>query len=181
MPADPSTDESRVLSVLPAEGARDTAAVEWWFLQGWFASPGGPRREFMTSFFRLSLRDHDPGAANGFEMLLALYDPGHSPAHRTQTWISPPVLRQAIEKLHTHNARIDPLVQRALLQELVDHGPPRPVVVNRAPVSFRPAPLDVAWDGYRLAQRADGMHLEFRDLHGGRSLWWQAPGPASTS
>ncbi|MBL0289775.1 MAG: polyprenyl synthetase family protein [Betaproteobacteria bacterium] len=166
MPADPSTDESRVLSVLPAEDAHDTAAVEWWFLQGWFAPPGGRRREFMTSFFRLNLRDHDPGEANGFEVLLALYDPGHSPAHRTQTWISPPVLRQAIEKLHTHNARIDPFVQRALLQELVDHGPPRPVVVNRAAVSFRPAPLDVAWDGYRLAQRADGMHLEFRDLHG---------------
>ncbi|MBK8688037.1 MAG: hypothetical protein IPN24_06180 [Betaproteobacteria bacterium] len=40
MPVDPSTDESRVLSVLPAEDAHDTAAVEWWFLQGWFAPPG---------------------------------------------------------------------------------------------------------------------------------------------
>ena len=155
MPADPSTVESRVIGVLPAEDARDSAALEWWFLQGWFASPGGRRREFMTSFFRLNLQDHDPGEANGFEMLLALYDPGHSPAHRTQTWISPPVLKQAIEKLHTHNARIDPFVQQRSRS-------------NGTDTDWRSAPTACTWSFATCTAR-------------GRSPWWQAPGPASTS
>ncbi len=166
MPPDQATDELRATRPLPAEDARESAALEWWFLQGWFALPGGRRREFMTCLFRSNLLALDHGQANGFEMLLAIHDAARDPAHRTETWINPPILNKAIEKLRIHNARIDPFVQRALLQELVDHGPPRPVAVNRAVVSFRPAPLEVEWDGYRLAQRADGMHLAFRDLHG---------------
>lgn len=151
------------------EPAHETQAVEWWFVQGAYAGADGAWMALLVTLFRSNVRHGDDAAPeNGFQLVLAVLDA--EGRNHTVTWIDEPVLREAAEKLRTRRSPIDPVVQRALLEELEAHGPPRPIQVKARPSQFRASPLEVRWEGFALWQEGGVFHLEFDEPGTGRPV-----------
>jgi geranylgeranyl pyrophosphate synthase len=114
----------------------------------------------MTTLFRSNLAVDNGGTENGFQLFVAVLDSTREPAHQSTTWIDRVVLDSAIKRLSEGEAHIDPGLQRAILDALKLHGPPRPIELRQTP-EFRADPLNVCWGDYRLQQSKQGFQLQF--------------------
>lgn len=152
-----------------AEHAHPECAIEWWFFHGHYQGAVSGRRHFMATLFRSNLDTRDAAQANGFQLILAVLDPNKPAApHESLTWIDPPLLRKAIEKLKATDPHVDPVVQRAFTREIEEHGPPHPILLQPIPEVFDAEPLRIEWGEFRLAELETGFVLEFREPDSGR-------------
>jgi geranylgeranyl pyrophosphate synthase len=150
------------LAAFGSEHARGRSAIEWWFVHGRYGS-GRRVRDFMATLFRLSFAEEgEAPRGDGFQLLLAVLDP-EATQHRCSTWTDAAVVRTAIEKAKSRDARVDPVVQRALIAELEASGPLHPVQVPSAQVAFEAAPLDARWGSFALAQTDASFTLRFEE------------------
>lgn len=155
----PGTQEKLTPIAFAPEDGREDYSIEWWFFQGHYATSDQLPRHFMVSLFRATLEQCDGNTGNGFQLLLAVLDAQGN--HSCCSRIDAAVVRAVVAKLRNSKAHIDPAVQRAMLQELENRGPPHPVMVDTAPGLFSASPLAVDWNGFSLAQSGAAFALEF--------------------
>ena len=152
-----------------SEHAHPECALEWWFFQGHYEGTVSGRRYFMATLFRSNLEVREGGQSNGFQLMLAVLDPNKAGArHESTTWIDPPLLCKAIEKLKTTDPHVDPVVQRAFTQEIEEYGPPYPILLQGIPEVFESGPLRMEWGEFFLAEQETGFAVKFREPDSGR-------------
>lgn len=153
-------DSARAL--FAPEHAHPEAPIEWWFVHGHYDGADSGRRYFMTSLFRVGSRSAINGSVDGFQLLVAVLDPGRlSDGHTSAAWIDRPLLDQAIGRLKAVELGIDPLIREALLREIETHGPPHPILLLDRPSEYSPVPFGIRWSGFSLSQDDTGFDLHF--------------------
>jgi len=101
-------------------------------------------------------------------MLLSVLDPV-SGRTATLSQVDPATCEMFINAVRaSSSSEFDPVVLRALADEVAEYGPPRPVRNETAPVEIASAPFRVKWNGFELAHEADTFLLNFTEPETGR-------------
>lgn len=157
-----------------ADDARYTAPMEWWFVQGSFDGERTGRREFMLAFFRHThkLSDASATGTNAFCLLLSVLDPACGRT-RLLSQVDPATCEFLVQAHDRMPAGFDPLVTRAVADELADCGPPRPIRCEASPVEWTAAPFRLAWNGMVMERNEDAFVLRFSEPETGRRCEFQ--------
>lgn len=142
---------------------RSGMPMEWWFVQGFYEGERTGRREFMAALFRYNYKQQE-----AFSMLLGILDPV-SGRTATLSQVDPATCTMFINAVRASaSSEFDPVVLRALADEVAEYGPPRPVRNETTPVEIASAPFRVKWNDFELAHEADTFVLNFAEPETGR-------------
>lgn len=134
------------------------APLEWWYLNGWYATPHGARRHFFLALF--CSRSPATGDPPAFQLMLSRLDEG-SRAYHTCTRIDGMMVDRAKQIVHGLAAAVDTRVHSAFCDELDCDVAPAPIVTDDAKVECSDDVLDVLWRDFLLSQDDSGFSLRF--------------------
>jgi geranylgeranyl diphosphate synthase type 3/geranylgeranyl diphosphate synthase type I len=139
--------------------------MEWWFVQGFYDGECTGRREFMAALFRCN---HKLPDAHAFSMLLSVLDPVSGRAS-SLSQVDPATCAMFVNAVRTSASNgFDPVLLRALADEVAECGPPHPLRNETTPVEIASAPFRVKWNGFELAHAANAFALNFTEPETGR-------------
>lgn len=155
--------------VLGDEGANPGSALEWWFIQGSLGEVGEELLNFMVAFFRHDLAVGPGSAEHGHALMLTVSDI-NAARHQVSSWVDGPLVRWAVAQPGlTTASNVDRRLLEAFLEEVESNGPPRSVVQTGDVPELRSDPLSIAWNGLKIEQRDNSIHLIFAEPEGGRT------------
>lgn len=161
----------------PDLSSRASAALEWWFVQGYFEADGPVRRDFMLSLFRQARRSD---GRNGHMLLLSTLDP-QTGQHHVRSQVSPALVAHFLQEAPRELRQLDieQTTIDAFIGEVESSGPPAPIAVAGARASFRASPFEAAWGDVSLAQIGDTFELGFELPEDGRRCLLKAQSRAA--
>jgi geranylgeranyl pyrophosphate synthase/predicted secreted hydrolase len=149
------------------ESPRWDARMEWWFVQGHYQGPGSGRREFMTVLVRSQSR-YSGAPLDTFSLLLSILDPATGRAE-VRSQVDPGTCEFLVREIGpAPPPGFDPVITRAVADEVAECGPPRPIRCVPDPVYLTTAPLRAAWDGFEFRQQETIFELRFSEPETGR-------------
>ena len=145
------------------EPSRPDKPLEWWFVQGRFAGEGVAPRNFMLALFRHALQWGSLSAGNGWTLLVSVLDPatGRSAFLSQVDEAAVPFLIAAAKLAPP--AGLDSPALQAMIDEMSEYGPPRPIRAEPQRPSTGTNPFHVAWGDFALEQKGDGFLLGFAE------------------
>lgn len=117
----------------------------------------------MTCLFRHHVESGPGKHHNGFSLIASVLDP-ETQKNEVLSQIDP----DCIDNLHYFNREIwrgnlDQTLVDTYMQEVIAHGPPHPIRLEKAPVHLQSLPFSVTWKDFALAQTPDGFSLTFQE------------------
>lgn len=143
----------------PDLSPRADAALEWWFVQGWFEGRRLGRREFMAALFRQGRQSDGP---SGHMLLISTLD-RNDHRHRVLSRVSPDLVARFLAETpgEMAEAGIDRDVIDAFIGEIAQGGPPRPVRTEPQAAEIVSAPFGARWSDFHLRQVGGDFDISF--------------------
>ncbi len=152
---------------LSDESARESAPVEWWFVQGVYSGQGTGTRHFMASLFRFRVSDDEAPPEHGFSLLLSVLEPGVKPEISAR--VDRRLVDWAARRIDDYRgSNVEEVLIDICKRETLRHGPPRPVKLSQGEASLSNDPLSIKLDDYSFRQSESGFELEFAEPQSGR-------------
>lgn len=139
--------------------------MEWWFVQGFYEGAQSGRREFMAALFRYNykLPQAETTSVDAFTLLLSVLDPATGRT-TTLSQIDPATCEIFISAARSSpSSEFDPVILRAMVDEVSEYGPPRPIHIDSTPVELASAPFGVKWGSFELAHAEGVFALNFTE------------------
>lgn len=155
-------------SRLDSEHPRKDHPIEWWFLQGYYEGIQYGRRHFMACLFRHNVAPNPAMSDNGFSLLISVLDP-----QTQKNEVLSQIDHHFIDNLRRFNREVwsgnlDQSLVETYIQEVLAHGPPHPIRLEKARVSLQDESLNITWKHFALKQTVDGFSLRFQEPESGR-------------
>ncbi|HEV3408767.1 MAG TPA: polyprenyl synthetase family protein [Chthoniobacterales bacterium] len=150
------------------ESPRLNSPIEWWFVQGRFATASGASHAFMVSLFRHSLEWRGLSAGNACSLLISVLDEtaGHVQVRSQIDRATASFVARAVRLAPP--AWLDGLALRAVMDEVAEYGWPRSVQIEENPAKLKSAPFRAIWRDFTFEQKDDTFLLGFVEPETGR-------------
>ena len=143
------------------EVAHQEAALEWWFVQGWFKDKSSGPRHFMMAFFQQQAQSSLNDRLVGHMLLVSHLDPATA-QHWFRSQISPGVSDLLFHyQKEMKTANFDKDMVDTLLDEIWAYGPPHPVTEETSPVKSAIDRLDVVWADAAITQTEEDFVFQY--------------------
>ena len=143
------------------ESAHESAAIEWWCVQGSCQNPSSGIVHFMCKLIRSRMTNEQGQPGDGFTLLLSLLTEGESHAEFLSRVDSEMISRGMRFSEENPPIPLDSDFDELFVREVAKHGPPRPIERAISKPGLKSNPFRVEWDDFLLAQNAHGIELAF--------------------
>jgi geranylgeranyl diphosphate synthase type I len=155
---------------LADESPRLDSPIEWWFVQGRFASANGDTHSFMVSLFRHALEWRGLSAGSACALMISVLEEGTGKV-RVHSQVDPSTSSFLVKASKLAAPRgLDAIALEAAMAEMGEYGLPRSIRAEAKPARLTSAPFRAAWGDFALEQTQRGFLLSFAEPETQRRL-----------
>jgi len=141
------------------------AALEWWFCHGNYQFDAEPSTYFLTSFFKAFSSSEDY-AKSGYALITGMFV-GNESSQACSTVIDPSAQSLFLENSKEfENWAISSHLTNAYMKEILENGPPYPILLKKSSPTLADDNLAITWDDFHLFQSARAFFLSFTSDYG---------------